>query len=95
MGGVVGPQLFQSKWAYNGYKTSFAICVAAIGSSWLANVWTWWLTRNTERDVLRVRRLRIAAEKTGGVFAGDDVKIFEERQFYDKAGRKTQDAEVV
>ncbi|MGG6495258.1 UNVERIFIED_CONTAM: hypothetical protein NY603_20270, partial [Bacteroidetes bacterium 56_B9] len=72
----------QSKWAYNGYKTSFAICATAIIVAWMFNLWTWWLTRNVEWDVLRVRRLRIKAEKQGQVYGGDDIAIFEERQFY-------------
>ncbi|PPJ58838.1 hypothetical protein CBER1_08515 [Cercospora berteroae] len=82
VGGVVGPQLFQSKWAYDGYKTSFAICAAAIIVAWTFNLWTWWLTRNVGWDVLRVRSLRIKAEKQGQVYGGDDIAIFEERQFY-------------
>jgi hypothetical protein len=83
VGGVVGPQLWQSKYAYNGYKTPFAICAACIIAGWLANLWTWWLTRNVEWDVKRIRRLRIKAKKEGVIYAEDDVKVFEERQFYD------------
>ncbi|EHY56655.1 hypothetical protein HRR83_002260 [Exophiala dermatitidis] len=75
VGGVVGPQLFQSKYAHNGYKVSFAICAAAIGLSWLATCWTWYLTRKNENDIQRVRKLRIKAAKEGGVFAGEDVKL--------------------
>ncbi|KAF7189163.1 MFS transporter prlL [Pseudocercospora fuligena] len=82
VGGVVGPQLFQSKWAYNRYKTSFAICAASIILAWVANIWIWWLTRNVEWDVRRIRRLRIKAEKRGEVYDGDDVKVYEERHFY-------------
>jgi MFS family permease len=93
VGGVVGPQLFQEKWAYNGYKTSFAICAAAVVASWLCNLGTWWLTRNIEWDVLRVRRLRIEARRTGQVLSGDDVKFFEERKFY--GGLQKRDEEAV
>lgn len=83
VGGVIGPQLFQDKWAYNRYKASFGICAAAIICGWAANLWVWWLTRNVEWDVLRVRRLRIQAEREGQVYAGDDdVKVYEEREFY-------------
>jgi hypothetical protein len=85
---VIGPQLFQSKFAYNGYKTPFAICAAAIGASILANGWTWWLTRNVEYDVLRVRRLRLKEEKQGRIYAGEDVRVYEEREFYDAVGRR-------
>jgi hypothetical protein len=78
-GGVIGPQLFQSRFAYNGYKTSFGICAAAIGAGWIANCWTWWLTRNVESDVRRVRRLRIEKEREGTVFSGEDVNILKKR----------------
>ncbi|KAH0837007.1 putative pantothenate transporter [Fonsecaea pedrosoi] len=74
VGGVVGPQLFQSRFAHNGYKTSFGVCAGAIGASWIANVWTWYLTHENEEDVKRVRRLRIKANRDGGVWAGQDVK---------------------
>ncbi|OBT49085.1 hypothetical protein VE00_00173 [Pseudogymnoascus sp. WSF 3629] len=96
VGGVVGPQLFQSRYAYNGYKVPFAICATAIGLGWVANVWTWWLTRNVEFDVKRIRRLRIKAEKSGRVFAEDDVKVFEERGFYGRGvTKKTDQLDVV
>jgi len=49
---------------------------------------TWWLTRNVEWDVRRIARLRKQAKKEGRVFAGDDVKVFEERQFYTGVWKK-------
>jgi hypothetical protein len=70
----VGPQLFQERFAHNGYKTSFAVCAAAIGASWLANIWTWYLTHENEEDIKRVRRLRVKANRDGAVWAGEDVK---------------------
>jgi len=91
VGGVIGPQLFQSKWAYNRYKNSFAICAAAIIAGWAANLWTWWLTRNVETDVMRVRRLRIKAEKSGHVLEDDDVKVFHERSFYGGLAKRKHD----
>ena len=45
-------------------------------------MWTWWLTRNVEWDVRRIRRLRIQSERKGEVFADDDVKIFDERKVF-------------
>ena len=88
VGGVIAPQLFQAKYAYNGYKTSFAISAGALGAGFLANLWTWYLTRNLEWDVRRVRRLRKKAEKEGKVYAGEDVKVYEERQFYEGVTKK-------
>ncbi|KAK7900059.1 hypothetical protein LTR67_003805 [Exophiala xenobiotica] len=75
VGGVVGPQLFQSKYAHNGYKVSFGICAGAIGASWVASSFTWFLTWRNEKDIQRVRRLRIKANSEGAVWAGDDVKL--------------------
>lgn len=94
VGGVIAPQLFQAKYKYNGYKTSFAVCAGAMGLGLLANCWTWYVTRDLEWDVRRVRRLRRKAEKEGKVFAGDDVKVYHERSFY-KGFAKKGDAEVV
>lgn len=85
LGGVVGPQLFQSKWAHNGYKTSFAIAAAFTIAGWVSNLWTWWLTRNTEYDVMRVRRLANQARREGKTNTVD-IRIFEERTFYKGRG---------
>lgn len=82
LGGVVGPQIFQSRWAYNGYKTSFAIAASCIITGWLANIWTWYLTRNTEYDVLRVQRKAIKSRKEGRTVFDDDIRVYRERQFY-------------
>jgi hypothetical protein len=95
VGGVVGPQLFQSKYAHNGYKVPFAISAVAIGLGWLGSGVTWYLTRNIEYDVKRIRRLRIKAEKEGKVFAEEDIKVFEERTFYEGAVGKKAKAENI
>lgn len=92
LGGVVGPQLFQSKWAHNGYKNSFAIAASFLMAGWLSNLWTWWLTRNTEYDVMRVRRLANKARKQGKTNFSEDIKIFEERRFY-QGVKKIRDTE--
>lgn len=90
IGGAVGPQLWQSKYAYNGYKTPFAVCAAFIVAAWIANIYTWWLTRNVEADVKRIRRLRIKAKKEGYVFSADDIKVFEERGFYSGLHKRSE-----
>ncbi|KAL0935443.1 high-affinity nicotinic acid transporter [Colletotrichum truncatum] len=91
LGGVIGPQLFQSKFAYNGYKTSFAIAAATTIASFVGNLWTWWLTRNTEYDVMRVRRKILRARKIGKVNFDDDIRVFEERRFYNGVKRNGRD----
>ncbi|PLN83706.1 MFS general substrate transporter [Aspergillus taichungensis] len=82
VGGVIGPQLFQERFAGNGYKTPFAICAGMVGAACVTNAWTWWLTRNVEWDVRRVRRLRMREAKRGRIYAGEDVRVYEEREFY-------------
>jgi hypothetical protein len=88
VGGAIGPQLFQSKWASDNYKPSFAICCGASIIALFANIWTAWLTRNVEYDVRRVLRLRQKAHKEGKILADDDINVFEERQFYVKGQAK-------
>lgn len=73
VGGVVAPQLFQSKWAGNGYKNSFIICTACVAGAIVTNGWLQFVTAQSEREVHRVRRLRITAEREGRVYAGRDV----------------------
>lgn len=73
---------------------SFGICAGAIILSLFFNLATWYLTRNVEWDVLRVQRLRISEKKKDLVYAGDDVKVYEERNFYEGLGKKKGDEAV-
>jgi hypothetical protein len=38
LGGIIGPQLFQSRFASNGYKTSFAIAGSTIIAGFASNI---------------------------------------------------------
>ena len=51
-------------------------------TGWVANLWTWWLTRNVEWDVRRIKRLKLRAAKDGQIYGDDDVRVYHERQFY-------------
>jgi MFS family permease len=73
VGGVIAPQVFQSKYASNNYRTSFIICTACVGAAAISNAWLWFLTREVESDIKTVRRLRIQSRKEGKVYTGDDV----------------------
>ncbi|KAK7223202.1 hypothetical protein V2G26_011205 [Clonostachys chloroleuca] len=75
VGGVIAPQLFQSKYAYNGYKTSFIICTVSVAIAILSNIWLTYLTWAVEQDTKNVRRERIRAEREGKVYTGEDVKL--------------------
>ncbi|KAJ0114682.1 vitamin h [Diaporthe amygdali] len=75
VGGVIAPQVFPSRWVGDGYKKSFIVCSACVVVVVVSNAWVWYLTRVSEADVLRVRKLRIRAEREGRVWAGDDVRI--------------------
>ncbi|EXJ82797.1 hypothetical protein A1O3_06612 [Capronia epimyces CBS 606.96] len=88
-GGAIGPQLFRSKWKHNRYRNSFAICASFVITAWFVNAYTWWVTRNVECDVQRIRHRRKEAAKEGRVLNDDDIKVFEERQFYQGLHRKT------
>ncbi|KAL4869939.1 major facilitator superfamily domain-containing protein [Aspergillus spectabilis] len=85
LGGVIGPRIFRSKFAADGYRTSYAICVGALGGCLLFNCLSWFLTRNLEWDVHRIRRRQIKAEKEERLFTEDEVKFFNERQVYQRA----------
>ncbi|KAK7721258.1 hypothetical protein SLS64_001554 [Diaporthe eres] len=78
VGGVIAPQVLPSKWAADGYKKSFIVCSACVAAAAASNAWLWYLTRASEKEVQRVRRLRIEAERAGRVWAGADVRISEE-----------------
>lgn len=78
VGGVIAPQLFQARYAYNGYKIPFAVCAGLAGGAWLFTAGGWFLTRMLEGEVRRVRKLRNEAERKGLVYKGEDVVVFEE-----------------
>lgn len=76
LGAAVGPQLFPSKWAYNGYRNSFIIGFAIVFAALATNLWTWWLTRNIERRVVQVRREILRARKEGRAYTGEgDIDV--------------------
>ncbi|ETI25369.1 hypothetical protein G647_02142 [Cladophialophora carrionii CBS 160.54] len=73
IGGAVGPQIFQSKYAPH-YTTSFAVAMAVLGACILITCVTWWVTRETERQTRRIKKLRMKAAKSGGAVL-DDVNF--------------------
>jgi MFS family permease len=76
VGSVVSPQFFQSKWASDGYRNSFIICIALVVAAQLSNLYTWWLTRKVERQVLRVRREVLKSKKEGLAYNGhNDIDV--------------------
>lgn len=76
LGAVVGPQFFPSKWAHNRYRNSYIVGLAITLTALLTNLWTWWLTRNIERQTQRVRRLTLKARKEGKAYTGEtDIDV--------------------
>jgi nitrate/nitrite transporter NarK len=75
IGGAVGPQIFQSKYAPK-YGTSFAVAMAMVGCAIAMNLITWWHTRVIEKDTRTLKRARIEATKRGETVL-DDVDIGE------------------
>lgn len=64
IGSLVGPQLFRSEYAPR-YKTSFAVAMGFSALCVLVTGWTWWVTRVSEGQTRRIRRLRWEAAKKG------------------------------
>jgi nitrate/nitrite transporter NarK len=76
VGTVVSPHFFQSEWAYNGYRNSFVICIVLVVAAQVVNLYTWWLTRKVERQVLRVRREVLRSKKQGREYDGhNDIDV--------------------
>ncbi|KAJ4290337.1 hypothetical protein N0V90_010553 [Kalmusia sp. IMI 367209] len=81
LGSTIGPQFFQSKWAYNRYRNSFLIGLAITVAALLSNVWTWWLTRDIERSVVQVRKATLKAKREGKAFTGyDDIDVLGDKK---------------
>lgn len=76
LGSVVGPQMFQSKWAHNRYRNSFIIGFCMVLACLASNLWTWWLTRDIERQVLKARRATLKARREGRAYTGEvDIDV--------------------
>ncbi|RMJ01441.1 hypothetical protein CDV36_015817 [Fusarium kuroshium] len=73
IGTIVGPQIFRAKYAPE-YTVSFAVAMGMTGACILAICWTWWLTRETERQTRHLRKRRLAAYKNNEVVL-DEVDI--------------------
>ncbi|KAL4950910.1 major facilitator superfamily domain-containing protein [Aspergillus filifer] len=76
LGGIIAPQVFEEKYAGGDgrHRASFIICTACCAGAMVSSQLLWWLTKDVERDVLRVRRNRIKTEKEG-VYVGGDVRV--------------------
>jgi|SRR5688572_10249654 hypothetical protein len=76
LGAVVGPQFFPAKWAEDRYRNSFLIGLAITIAALITNLWTWWLTRNIERQIQKVRRNTLKANKEGKAYTGEsDIDV--------------------
>lgn len=73
---VVSPHFYQSQWANDGYKESFGICMGMTFGAGVSVLYSWWLTRKVEAQVVRVRREVLKAQKEGREYDGhDDVDV--------------------
>lgn len=66
IGFAIGPQIFQSKYEPK-YTTPFTVAMCFVALRILATLWTWWVTRHTEAETRRIKKLRMRAaneEKT-------------------------------
>ncbi|KAJ0364977.1 hypothetical protein COL26b_012287 [Colletotrichum chrysophilum] len=77
----LGPQFFQSKWAYNRYRNSFFIGFAITLAALATNLWTWWLTRRIEQRVVEVRKDTLRARREGRAYDGRiDIDIMDSKK---------------
>lgn len=72
IGGAIGPQLFQSKYAPD-YTVPFSVAMGLVGACAILTVITWWVTQETERDTRRLKLAKLAAEKRGETILEDVV----------------------
>ena len=72
IGGAIGPQLFRAKYAPR-YRQSFATAMALVAVCAVITLLTWWVTRKTEADTRRLKRLRVKAQKEGLAVLDDVV----------------------
>lgn len=76
LGAVVGPQFFQARWAADRYRNSYLIGLGITLAALLTNSWTWWLTRNIERQTQKVRRETLKARREGKAYTGQtDIDV--------------------
>lgn len=73
LGGIIGPQIFRSKWAASGYKESYGICVGALGAGLMFGSLCWYLTNDLERETRRIKLESNKARKEGRVHIGDNI----------------------
>ncbi|CAI7585348.1 unnamed protein product [Penicillium glandicola] len=67
LGGIIGPQLFRSEWAYNRYKNSFAIALAGVVTAIVSNLACWWWTKEQERDTFKAAQAKKQQRKLDNV----------------------------
>ncbi|EXJ81273.1 hypothetical protein A1O3_07563 [Capronia epimyces CBS 606.96] len=73
---VVSPHFYQSKWAKDGYRQSFGISLGMAFGAGLSVLYSWWLTRKVEAQVVRVRREVLKAQSEGREYDGhDDIDV--------------------
>ncbi|KAI1076683.1 putative pantothenate transporter [Whalleya microplaca] len=72
IGDAIGPQIFEDKYAPR-YQVSFGVCSGIVAWCGLNMLYTWWITRHTERDTRIIKRVRVAAGKRGQTILEDVV----------------------
>ncbi|KAJ0330545.1 hypothetical protein COL922a_012411 [Colletotrichum nupharicola] len=70
IGTLIGPQLFRSAYAPK-YSTPFGVAMGMSGLCIVATAWTWWITRETERQTRHLKKMKIAAGKRDEVVYND------------------------
>lgn len=75
IGFAIGPQIFQAKYEPK-YTVSFTVAMCFVAVCILVTLWTWWVTRHTEAETRRIKKLRVAAAKQHQSVLDDvDIKL--------------------
>lgn len=72
IGDAAGPQMFQDKYEPR-YQLPFGMAMGLVSLCGLVNLYTWWVTRQTESDTRKHKLARLQAKRDNQAVL-DDVK---------------------
>lgn len=70
VGDAVGPQMFQDQYEPR-YQLPFGLAMGLMVLCGLTNAYTWWVTRQTERDTRRHKLARLEAKRNNETVLDD------------------------
>jgi nitrate/nitrite transporter NarK len=80
IGDAVGPQMFQDRYEPR-YQLPFGLAMGLVALCGLTNSYTWWVTRQTERDTRKHKLARLKAKR-------DNEAVLDDVLDHDLEGRR-------